>query len=284
MRTRIFVALGLLAALVPLRELRLRAHDQFRATQRYEDVYYVPPPEWLPVLSLGHREALADLLWLKALVYFGEELSHRGEVRHAFDYAEAIAHLDPYFKRAYRWIGMAAIYRTGTVTAADARRAADFLERGARIFPDDGELAWDLGATLAYELAPLLHDAREKEEVKTRGIEHLALAARLGAGPPWLALSNAAQLRRLGHAEQAIRHLEEMYATVRDPDTKEQIRLHLEQLRSRAYAEAFVQAHRELEQNRRRDFPYVPPTLYLLLGHRPPVDSAALRRSRYLRE
>lgn len=270
------IALCLCLAMLATRELRLRGMAHFLGTQRYEDVYYLPPPAWLEVFSLGHREALAGLVWTRALVYFGEEIRHRGDVRHVFDYAEAIVTLDPDFRAAYRWVGSAAIYRTGTVTEADARRAIGFLERGARRFPTDGELAWDLGATYAYELPPLLSDERARNEAKRIGTEHLEVAARLGAGPPWLVLANATQLRRLGRTEQAIRHLEEMYSTVRDPDTREQIVLQLAALRSEADAEALRRTVEELEARRQRDFPYVGADLFLLLGPRPPVDEAAL--------
>lgn len=268
--------LCLCVAVVGMRALRLRSMAHYLGTQRYEDIYYLPPPAWLEVFSLGHREALAGLVWARALVYFGEEVRHQGEVRHVFDYAEAIVTLDPDFRAAYAWVGSAAIYRTGSVTEADVRRAISYLERGARRFPNDGQLAWNLGATYAYELPPLLADERAREEAKRIGTEHLEVAARLGAGPPWLVLANASQLRRLGQTEQAIRHLEEMYSTVRDPETRDQIEAQLGALRSQAYAEALRRTVEELEQRRRRDFPYVGPDLFLLLGPRPPVDEAAL--------
>ena len=281
-RTRaLLTLLILLVATVGMRVLRVRGMAHFLATQRYEDVYYLPPPEWLTVLSLGHREALAGLVWTRALVYFGDEIKHQGDVRHVFDYAEAIVTLDPDFRAAYRWVGSAAIYRTGEVTERDVRRAISFLERGARRYPNDGELAWDLGATYTYELPPLLDDERARNEAKRIGLEHLEVAARLGAGPPWLVLSNATQLRRLGQAEQAIRHLEEMYSTVRDPDTREQIELQLSALRSQAHTEALRRTVEELEARRRRDFPYVRPDLFLLLGPRPPVDERELYESRW---
>ncbi len=253
---------------------RAAAAAHYDATQRYEDVYYVPPPAWLPVFSLGHDEALADLLWMRALVYFGDEIRHRGEVAHVFDYADAILTLDPDFKRVYRWVGVGALYRTGTVTVDDMKRAVDYLERATRRFPDDGEVAWDLGGTLLYELVPQLPVGDEREAYRRRGVAALQVAARRGGGPPWLVLSNAATLRRLGQTEQAIRHLEEMYASVRDPDVRDQIGAQLEALRSRAYAEAFERANQELEAERLRDYPYVDPTMHVLL--RPRRDLSAI--------
>ena len=237
-------------------------------TQRYEDIYYLPPPRWLSTLSLGWDEALADLLWIRALVYFGEELKQRGQVRHVFDYAEAIVTLDPYFLRAYRWVGTTGMYRPTHVSVEDVRRAVSYLERATAVFPDHGELAWDTGASLAYELAPLIEDSDEKARIRARGVEHMMTATRLGAAPPWQVLTNTTHLLRLGQTDAAIRHLEEMYATTSDPSVRSEIEARLTQLRSAAHAEAVRGAWRELEEERRRNYPYLDPTLYLLVGPR----------------
>jgi tetratricopeptide (TPR) repeat protein len=274
MRGLAVATLLLVAAAGGASVLRADAAARLLDAQRYEPGYYVPPPEWLAPMSLGHREALADLLWMKALVYFGDELVHRGDVAHALRYADAILSLDPDFRKVYHWAGMAGMYRPSAADIADIRASIEFLERGARRFPDDPDMAWDLGASLAYELAPHIDDPVEKDEILARGTEHMMTAARLGGGPAWLTLTNATTLRRLGQTEQAIRHLEEMYATVDDEDVRRQIGIELAVLRDRSYAEAFEQAHLEAEERRRRDFPYVAPTLHLLLGARPPIDPA----------
>src|ERR1044071_2496330 len=93
------------------RELRLRAFASHLGSQRYEDLYYLPPAHWMPVLSLGFRDALADLIWCSSLVYFGEELGARGPVKFLFDYTDAVIALDPDFRHAYRWAAVAAVSR-----------------------------------------------------------------------------------------------------------------------------------------------------------------------------
>lgn len=275
LRTMLRALAVLLLAGVGTTLLRPLAMKTYLAGETYEDVYYLPPPTWLRVFSLGHEEALADLIWMRALVYFGDELVNRGEVTHVFDYGDAIVTLDPYFAAAYRWVGTSALYRTGTITARDGERAVAFLERGVHRLPDDGELLWSLGATLSYELPPLLQDPAAKREARRRGIPYLEAAARRGAGPKWLVLTNATQLERLGRTEQSIRHLEEMYATVRDEDVRQEIAAHLARLRTAAYAEAFAAAQRDLDERRWRDAAYLPPALYLLTGPWPqPSDRA----------
>ena len=81
-------------------------------------------------------------------------------------------------------------------------------------------------------------------------------------------LSNATELYKLGKTEQAIRHLEEMYTTVSDSDTKEQIMYQIEALRSKAAAEGIARFNEEFERKHKRDYPYVSDPLYMLLGER----------------
>lgn len=252
--------------------LRATAHSEHRAAQRYEDVYYLPPADWLRVFSLGYDEAIADLIWMRALIYFGDELQHGGNVENVFEYAEAIATLDPHFLAVYRWVGTAGIYRPINVTPDDIERSVEFMKRGARLFPENGELAWDIGAALVFELVPLLEDEEAMDRARERGMPWLMAAARRGAAPDWVVLSNASILARIGRTDQAARHLEEMYLTVEDPTTRQQIADRIRELRDRAQAEALMASMRELEEKRDEDFPYAPLGLYLLLGPRPPVD------------
>ncbi len=273
MKKRIaWFVVAVMAVVSGMRICRVYAMRQYIATQRYEDVYYLPPAQWLRTFSLGYHEALSDLIWLRSLVYFGQELSQQGEVHYLFNYVDAMLRLDPDFLQVYRWVSNAALYRTGKITAKDAYRAIAYLEEGVRRFPDDGELAWDLGATLAYELPPLLTDPKEREKSRARGIPYLETAARLGAGPSWLALSNAAQLKRLGQVEQALRHLEEIYATVHDPYTKEAIRQQIAQHRDQAYAEAFQHAYEEFQSQHHANYPYLSATLFMVVGAKIPLD------------
>lgn len=279
MRAKLRLALfvGLLGFMVwSTGRLRAAAMGHFLSARQYEGIYYLPPPQWLPVLSFGYREALADLLWMKALIYFGDELYHRSNARHLYDYADAILILDRHFKAVYHWVASCALYRPGEITVGDAKRAISYLERAVKLFPFDGGLAWDLGATYSYELAPMLDDPAQRLEAKRKGLEQLQFAVLRGAAPPWVALANASLWTKLGRTEQAIRHLEETYTSISDPSLREQIEKRLSVLRSQAFTEAFIYTVREFEQARQRDFPFVSPGLYWQLGSRPPYDGLNL--------
>jgi hypothetical protein len=241
--------------------------DHYLETQTYEDIYYLPPPQWLQVMSLGHRRALADLIWLRALIYFGDEFENQGAVKHVFNYGDSMLALDPDFRRVYRWVGVAGVYTPTGSSREYIERSIDVLRRGVERFPSDGELAWDAGATITYELLPNLpKDDPNRERLEAEGNDYMMSAARLGTGPAWLVLTNATSLRKLGETDRELRHLEEMYAVIRDPNVKAQIEHRLSQLRDRAYAEAFRSANEEFEQRRLEEFPYLPSTLYFFMA------------------
>lgn len=247
---------------------RPEAMSAFLETQSYEDVYYLPEPAWLAVLSMGHDEALADLLWMQSLVYVGDEFVHRGDVENVYRYADAVLALDPDFRRAYSWAATMGLYRPVAPSMEEARQAAGYLERGVARFPDDGELVWELAAVYNFELPSLTRDPDEQRRYRELGAEHMVAAARMGAGPRWLALSNATRLEALGRMDQAVRHLEEMYAVVDDEATRAEIAARLEGLRAEATVEALRSAEQDLALRARRDFPWVPVDFMVLLGER----------------
>ncbi|MBW2225482.1 MAG: hypothetical protein JRF54_15040 [Deltaproteobacteria bacterium] len=209
MKARIVAIVLMLGIVAGIWSLRGRAMDHYLSMQAYEDIYYLPPPKWLQVMSLGHRRAVADLIWLRALIYFGDEFVNRGAVKHVFHYGEAMLALDPDFRRVYRWIGVAGVYTPTGSPPEFVERAIDVLRRGVERFPNDGDLAWDAGATLIYELVPNLpRDDPDRERLKAEGNEHMMAAARLGAGPAWLVITNATSLRKLGERDRELHHLD----------------------------------------------------------------------------
>jgi len=263
------IALALLVLLAPCALLvRRQCAHTYSRNQRYEDVYYLPPNSWLKPLSLGFDSAIADLLWMRAILYFGKEMIAHGETRYIYDYIDAMLTLDPDFRAVYKWSSTAGLYHSGKITLKDGYRVVSYLERAVERWPADGELFWELGSVLRFELAPVATDPKEKQRLYEAAMDPLTTAARLGAGPPWLASLNAQLLNKLGKTEQAIRHLEEMYEAVDDQRERQQIQFQLARLRSERYATAFKSAMEELQNARHENYPYLSTNLYLLVGPR----------------
>lgn len=248
--------------------LRPAAMGAYLDAQRYEGLLVLPSAPAAQWMSLGHTNAFADLLWLRGLVYAGDELHHRGNAEFVYDLANLVVDLDPDFRRAYLWAGVAGLYRAQGVGVDDMMPAVELLRTAARRFPDDGEVAWELGATLRYEIAPLVRDPALRRTLEQEASEHLAVAARLGAGPPWLALTSTQELTRLGELERARAHLRALIPVVGDDDLRAELLAQLEGLDGAADAEA-LRATLDAERDAaRRSFPWVPAELVLLLGPR----------------
>lgn len=258
---------------------RLGPSARYRELDGYEDRYYLPAPDWLGVLSLGHREALADLIWCRTMIYYGDELTHQGAERHIFDYADAILTLDPDFRSVYRRVGTLALYRGVAVTAEQGERAVALMEQGAARYPDDGQLAWTTGASLAFELPPLYPDRPDMgERARERAAPYLVRAAQLGAAPPYTMLTNATLMARIGRAEEAATHLEEMYAMTDDEELRAEIASRIEHLRSDAFATGFVEENARFESAWGHDMAYAPAALYDLVRPVPVIDTTAVLR------
>ena len=245
--------------------LRGVAAEEFHVRQTYEDVYYLPSPGALELLSLGYRSAFADLIWMRAQVYVGDELFERGGADNIFRYTEAMLALDPDFLRVYRWIGVTGVYRSRDSTTEEVERAIAIMERGVERFPDEPKLIWDLGATIAFDLVPRMEPSDTRRDYERRSAELLQEAARRGEGPAWLVFSTIAQLGRLGENQRAIEHLQEMYALADDPMLRAQIEAELREREADIGNVAYVELARRLETERNAHFPYLPPDFYLLV-------------------
>ncbi len=249
---------------------RQAAMASYLETRGYEDRYYLPPPVWLKTFSLGHDEAMTDLIWMKGLVYVGEEFYHQGGLQNIFRYADAMISLDPDFRRAYAWIGVAGLYRPTESTPEEIEQTVHYLRLGAERFPHDGEMLWDLGTTEMFELARL-YEGEEREAVEEQATAHMVRAARLGAAPDYITLTNATHLIEQGRQDLAIRHLEEMYAIVDDEATRETIYARLQLLRSEAAAHAVESSRAAFAADWESDYPWLPASFYALVGKRDPV-------------
>ena len=255
------------AGVVPLRGALNRQYDSHR---RVLDSAEIPTVGVARVASLGHVEWLADVLWINALLYYGESLSARNPGRYINRYASVMISLDPHFRQAYLWAAVALVLRSGEAPIDDIRRAGDYLEVGLRIFPSDGELHLQRGATLAFELSPRLpRDSLERSQVRAIAAEHFRKASALGEGPEWMSLTAATLLAEAGRHDAAIETLRDGLVHAENPAFRERIQQRLvEMLRAHPSDDRGLAGMQQLEASRRREYPYLPTPLYLFVGPR----------------
>lgn len=177
------------------------------ASRSGPDTYGLPPAPVVRLASLGYRRAMADVVWVKSLLYVSSKVARGSSMAHGLRYAKLVVLVDPTFRRAYRWASVMGAYRSGQVQVDSLREAVALLRRGVVLFPEDGTLAWELGSTVLFEWIPHVSDGRQRRRLRLEAVRHLDRAVKRGAGPPWLALVGAREMERMGQLYRALRML-----------------------------------------------------------------------------
>jgi tetratricopeptide (TPR) repeat protein len=101
---------------------------------------YVPDPQFLRIVSLGHTAAAADLLWFRTINYFGTHYHTDRLYPWLFKMCDVVTDLDPMAVHVYHFAGV--------VLPWEANRPDDgiaLLEKGLSHFPDSWYLHWLIG-------------------------------------------------------------------------------------------------------------------------------------------
>jgi hypothetical protein len=253
----------LLLAALAVQNAALRRRERFAAE---DDVLYLPRASALRVMSLGHTEAVADLVLVRALVYFGGQMQQKGDFSWLDNYLSTVLALAPGWKSPYLWAGVATMYNGRPITNAEVLRSNHFLELGVKAFPADWELAFMLGCNYLFELKS--DDPAQRAAYKRQGGEWVRHAALVGGAPVWVPLLAATILRQEGQDEAAVRHLEEVYYTTQDERTRQEVRNRLVSLKAKV---DFAKEEREraaFERAWKESLPYAPPDFFVAVGPR----------------
>lgn len=233
--------------------------------QEGAEAVYVPTPAALGPMSLGYKEALADLLWMRALIFTGSHLG--GHNVHAIErYVDAIASLSPRFHQAYTWGGVATIYAgSSEVTRTMVDGAIAIYERGLEQYPESHRLLFPLGMLLLHQVQSTPgYAAEERAALAQRGAEHIRRAAAYGADP--LVRQYAATLIR-DHAgdELARQFLESQLATAEDEGYRRLLRKKLAELGGIQDIAALERVREAFTDEWQRHMPYASDALYAVI-------------------
>ncbi len=121
-----------------------------------EESLYIPSATFLRYASLGHQTMVADLMWIRTVQYFGEELERRRELNQPRDSKERFkflyplldltVSLDPQFVRAYRFGGLL------LTVVKKYDEAIALYAKGYAANPDRWEMPHDLGRLYYLDL------------------------------------------------------------------------------------------------------------------------------------
>ena len=152
------------------------------------------------LLSLGHHEAAADLLWLNALSQFAQTYGLARNPRWMDEHIDAIVGVDPRYRIVYEWAGTIVMY--GALINNDSVNASiRHLERGLERFPGDSVLLSMLAVNYLFEYQPV--SEADKERVQRLGRQALIAAADAPDASSTIRLAAATVARKSGTRVEA---------------------------------------------------------------------------------
>lgn len=243
-----------------------------------DDVSLLLSPQYTVVLSLGHREALADYLFASTLVQYGTSFQDKRRFDAAYNYLDTITTLAPKFDKPYLYADTILTMRVAPgATTEDYLAARRLHERGLAELPYDTEL-WSVAGQYAAYLAPSRLPEPYKSELKKAGAKILARACELAsnnANVPYHCITAAKIFDRTGQREAMTRMLTRTLAVNDDPEVRQRAFAYLARAEDDKLRERFVRRDAALEAEWTKTLPEASRNMLSLLGPRPDVWQCA---------
>jgi tetratricopeptide (TPR) repeat protein len=192
-------------------------------------------------MSLGFEQVMADWYWVKALQYFTDPVQAYNRYKNLGDILDVVTGVDPDFRYAYKFAGIAVPYDTGRLHWANTDHAIELLERGVTRFPDDWEIQFYLGFSL-------LNFRKETG----RAAEHFAAAARIPGSPPYLKAFAARLFAAGGDIDRALVFAETMLERSTDAQERRQLEQRIQSIRLEGQLRALEEAARRFQKEEGR--------------------------------
>jgi len=231
------------------------------------DSFYLPSEKVLRVASLGYRHMLADLMWVKTLMYFGTEMDGQKRQTWLAAHVKRVIALDPSFELAYQWAGAAMLYGGRIIDNETVLASNEFYRAAMKRFPGNWRYPAALAFNMVYEYKA--HSPAEADRNREEAIELFRSAARMEGAPPYLKIFAITQMSRAGMNQLAAEYVREAYASAQDEEERQLLARRLKDL-EKGEGAAVLQYHQErLTEAFERSLPYGTLELFLHLGPRP---------------
>ncbi|GBC85012.1 hypothetical protein HRbin11_01453 [bacterium HR11] len=258
----LLLVLGLTFAL----QVAWNYHTERRFGAAFPTVYavlYLPRGTLLDLISLGFRQALADVIYLWSIQFYG---SYENPLRYQYIHKiyTLIAELDPLYRDPYRLAGLICVFEEHRLYDC----ALPILDLGLKNNPDAWEIAVDAGYYSWYQ-------GRDYK----KAYEYFDKASRIPGAPPWTISWKARLKGEVGRLEDALALWRYVAETAPDSFTGRVAKSHIHDL------QLWIQA-REIQQWVERFVAlrgYVPQDLRALrsIGYRGPLTDPEGRPFRY---
>ncbi|MGL1933919.1 MAG: hypothetical protein OCD01_02815 [Fibrobacterales bacterium] len=102
---RYAIILSLTGAILGLYLLNPTIVDIQESRPKQGDYQYLPNTAYVKTMSMGHKNSVAGLIWIDAMLYFGENILTAKESIWILHLVDLITQLDPQFEAAYLFTG-----------------------------------------------------------------------------------------------------------------------------------------------------------------------------------
>jgi hypothetical protein len=266
--------LAIAIAIIAVDQLRSMLTTRMQKITEETEVYALPPPEYVRALSLGHRDAVASILWASTLYQYGDRVSHNRRFEYPTQYVETILALDPGFRPAYRFLSTLTTMQVVAPTREQIDRTAAILERGTRELPNDADVWGAYASFMMFEGAQYLGEA-EKKRWRVLGAPAAQRAVELGYFMESLSITGALFLERAGERDLAIAQLERAFAVAPNDETREKIVQKLRALQAQDAVGRVQRSQNAMFTTWRDRYPWLTETMFTLVGPQHDVLSCA---------
>jgi tetratricopeptide (TPR) repeat protein len=206
--------------------------DHSRHERQIDAALLFPPNgEHLRTIATGLEEPLADLLWVRTVLVFGERYEvdqNPAWVVWLRKMLLATTTLDPTWRTAYFYGGV--MLRV----SGDVEGSGEIFERASHNLPDDWFFPFSLGM-----------NAYLYEHNLPKAAEWLNIAAALPGAPPWYAAAAAAMKAEAGGRKAAMKYLKGVLDNTTDPAIRESTQIQLDRLLHDDIVETWTAACRD---------------------------------------
>ena len=172
-----------------------------------DKVLYLPSGSYLKQSAMGYEQAWADLLWLRAIGYYADQLTEEGKFTYLYHMLDIITTLDPKFLYPYLF--------GGVTLSLDLHRpdlANKLLKKALHVHPGVWKIPFLIGFNAYFG----------EQDVSTAA-QFIDRASRLPGAPHYLKGFASRLYVYGGDSERALQFLREIIRQTEDPTLRERL-------------------------------------------------------------
>lgn len=201
-----------------------------------EDFNYLPSGVFLKGAALSFDEVLADLLWIKAIGYFGAHAKSDQNYQWLSRLLEITTILDPYFHDPYEFGGIVLSWELG-----DVKAGTQILQEGMENVPKHHPRYRYLPFFAGFNYMYYMHDFQ-------KAAEYLEIAASFPQSPKYLPLLVSRLYANTSDPGMAIPFLEEMLTQADSPKMQEDLQRRINEIRVKQHINVLTAAGKQFQE------------------------------------